>query len=214
VATSTSGHCSPNRRRVLPLTVEVTGYIASSVSDATGHGSIECPWLLRAGHGQRIAIHLLEFGSSTSHSSSRSGQSLTSGDVLLSDDETDVEQQIHGRNGGSTGCPIQLAIIRERHAPSSGSTSTDAEPSSSTPLRETLVCGSSSSGKGRSSHGGDPMATTKRREKTVYISSGNQLEVVITRPASYGSRSSMITSNDVIAPQLPFTFLLRYEGRS
>ena len=48
------------------------GYLSSLVTGRTGVGAADCPWLLRAGSGQRISLSLLDFTvagrrSSTSH---------------------------------------------------------------------------------------------------------------------------------------------------
>ena len=40
----------------------LNGTIASSVSDLTGHGTANCPWVIEVKEGQRINLTLLDFG--------------------------------------------------------------------------------------------------------------------------------------------------------
>ncbi len=49
-----------NKKHIL-LTSQ-TGYIASSVSDVTGHGTSNCPWVIEVHKGQKINVTLMDFG--------------------------------------------------------------------------------------------------------------------------------------------------------
>ena len=54
-----------------PLEVEAassSGYLASIVTEETGCGSPESPWLLRAPAGQKIQLHLLDFNATSRES--------------------------------------------------------------------------------------------------------------------------------------------------
>ena len=64
---------SPASRCLSSNTVPVTlstdkaeGYLSSFITQQTGCGNAENPWLLRVGHGQRINITLIDFTSANS----------------------------------------------------------------------------------------------------------------------------------------------------
>jgi hypothetical protein len=229
VATGSSGHCSAGRRRVLPLNVATgaVGYLSSSVADATGHGTPDCPWLLRAAPGQRINITLLEFDSTQAQSPSTaaggggirgqlsiSGGGRLQGDASSSSSENEVDRQQHHHHLNQLhrgGCAVQLAVIREHPGGLTAGAAANSGPSiqaSSPSGWETIVCSSTMSGR----PGSGESVLLSQRESTVYLSTGNELEVTITRPPPhvYGSKSSAMHSTGVT--QQPPAFLLRYEG--
>ena len=45
----------------LLLVAPPSGYLASTVTQTTGCGSVDAPWLIQAAPGQRISISLLDF---------------------------------------------------------------------------------------------------------------------------------------------------------
>ena len=84
-----------------PLEVETAssgGYLASVVTEETGCGSPESPWLLRAPAGQRIQLRLLDFNVTSRR------ESMTHGDpqqklicqVDLSDPEKPISHVLFG----------------------------------------------------------------------------------------------------------------------
>lgn len=208
----------------------VEGFLASSVTDSTGHGSPDCPWLLRAAPGQRVSITLIEFntsspasashstsskpGASRSHSSEVGIQSRPTAVRPLDENEVDRQHQQprdhhfgHHPRGGE--CSAQLAVIKEHLSVDSTSSAAAAAATpdrvASASARETIVCSSSASN--RASGGGG--TASSRWEKTVYLSTSNELEVSITRtmPHTFGSKVTAMHS----AAQPP-SFLLRFEG--
>jgi len=51
-----------------PLSIHASsGYLASVVTERTGRGSTDCPWLIRAESWQRINVTLLDFSASSAH---------------------------------------------------------------------------------------------------------------------------------------------------
>jgi len=60
VVTSRRGDCSGPSSHLVSA-VNGTGYLSSLVTDRTGVGTADCPWLLRASSGQRISLSLLDF---------------------------------------------------------------------------------------------------------------------------------------------------------
>ena len=64
VVTRRKNECQDTR----PLEVEAAssgGYLASVVTEETGCGSPESPWLLRAPAGQKIQLRLLDFNATS-----------------------------------------------------------------------------------------------------------------------------------------------------
>lgn len=59
VAVPSSQCCRDANMMVLKDSV---GYLASSVTERTGCGSIDCPWFIEAAKGQKINITLYDFG--------------------------------------------------------------------------------------------------------------------------------------------------------
>lgn len=60
VATGSRADCAGPSSHLVSV-VSGTGYLSSAVTDRTGVGTADCPWLLRAGPGQRISLSLLDF---------------------------------------------------------------------------------------------------------------------------------------------------------
>lgn len=58
VMTATKQECSIYHRVTV---TQASGYLSSHVTQETGIGSLECPWVLRAQPGQRVRIVLLDF---------------------------------------------------------------------------------------------------------------------------------------------------------
>jgi len=99
VVTGRRDDCSGSTSRLVS-TINGTGYLSSQVTGRTGVGAADCPWLLRAGSGQRISLSLLDFTpvgrrSSTSH-------------------QSDVENEavIKASSASSQRC-VRLAVVRE-----------------------------------------------------------------------------------------------------
>ena len=57
---------SSNAVPVTLSTDKAEGYLSSFITQQTGCGNVENPWLLRVGHGQRINITLIDFTSANS----------------------------------------------------------------------------------------------------------------------------------------------------
>jgi len=158
VVTGRRDDCTgPNSHLV--TAVNGTGYLSSVITDRTGVGAADCPWLLRAGSGQRISLSLLDFTVAGRRSSTSQS----------AENEAALKSRL-----SSPRC-VRLAVVRE--------------VSGSYRRGEREVCSM------RTGDGG--------RERSVYLSESNELEVVIARP--YGADIS--ATNDAI-------FLLRYDGTS
>lgn len=72
VVTRRRNECQGSR----PLEVAAAssgGYLASVVTEETGCGSPESPWLLRAPAGQRIQLRLLDFNATSRESRTQDG---------------------------------------------------------------------------------------------------------------------------------------------
>ena len=61
VATGDRKNCLGGPTAHLVSAITGTGYLSSLVTSHTGVGAADCPWLLRAGPGQRISLSLLDF---------------------------------------------------------------------------------------------------------------------------------------------------------
>jgi len=159
VITGRRGDCSGSSSQRVS-SVNGTGYLSSLITERTGVGAADCPWLLRAGSGQRISLSLLDFSVSSSGSQS-----------------TENEAALKPPPSSSQHC-VRLALVRE--------------VSGAYRRGDREVCSMRA--------GGD------MRERSVYLSEANELEVVIARP--YGvDMSTTSGSSDAI-------FLLRYDGTS
>jgi len=134
--------------------VNGTGYLSSLITARTGVGTAECPWLLRAGPGQRISLSLLDF-------------TVARRRTPPSENEAVVKPP----PPSSQRC-VRLAVIREASATYQRRGD-----------REVCSTGSGDGG----------------RERAVYLSSSNELEVLIS--------STNIAAGSTI-------FLLRYDGTS
>ena len=156
VVTSRRGDCSGPSSHLVSA-VNGTGYLSSLVTDRTGVGTADCPWLLRASSGQRISLSLLDF---------------TAAGRRPSTSQT-AENEAALKSPSSSQRCVRLAVVRE--------------VSGSYPRGDREVC---------SMRTGDGV-----RERSVYLSESNELEVVIATPYS----PDMSTTNDAI-------FLLRYDG--
>jgi len=144
--------------------VNGTGYLSSLITARTGLGAAGCPWLLRAGPGQRISLSLLDF--------TVSGRRSTPSEA--------AENEAALKRPPSSQRCVRIAIVRE------------VSPAAATYRRgEREVC---------SSRHGD-----SGRERTVYLSESNELEVVITTP---DDSAHISTGND----DYNAIFLLRYDG--
>jgi len=124
-----------------------------------GVGTADCPWLLRAGEGQRISLSLLDFSAANRRSSVPSS----------------AENEALPKPPPSSQRCVRLAVVREVSAAGTYRRS-DRE-----------ICSV------RPGDGG--------RERSVYLSASNELEVMITR------RTSADDDDDADA-----IFLLRYDG--
>jgi hypothetical protein len=71
VASKRKDECQRTPAMEVPAAVSTTavgdspvngGYLASIVTEETGCGSMDTPWVIRAQPGQTIRIHLLDFG--------------------------------------------------------------------------------------------------------------------------------------------------------
>ena len=125
-----------------------TGYIASVVTEETGCGSQQNPWVITAQPGQKINITLFDFGISGSFNTSSNPGTITA-----------------GNSNKRTNYPVycqQYARIEEKDV-----------------ARSTIVCGG------------------ERREKNVYISVTNEVEVHVMNRRTIGQHQY---------------FLLKYNG--
>ena len=70
--TSPVSRCSSSNTVPIALSTEQNeGYLSSFVTQQTGCGNLENPWLLRVSHGQRINITLIDFTSANSEYQSK-----------------------------------------------------------------------------------------------------------------------------------------------
>ena len=127
-----------------------TGYIASVVTEETGCGSQQNPWVITAQAGQKINITLFDFGISGNFNTSSNPGAITA-----------------GNSNKRTNYPVycqQYARIEEKDV-----------------ARSTIVCGG------------------ERREKNVYISVTNEVEVHVMNRRTIGQQHY---------------FILKYNGKS
>ena len=127
-----------------------TGYIASVVTEETGCGSQQNPWVITAQAGQKINITLFDFGISGSFNTSSNPGPITA-----------------GNSNKRTNYPVycqQYARIEEKDV-----------------ARSTIVCGG------------------ERREKNVYISVTNEVEVHVMNRRTFGQQHY---------------FILKYNGKN
>lgn len=140
--------------------VSGTGYLSSVITDRTGVGTADCPWLLRAGPGQRISLSLLDFTAAGRRPPS--SQSAENEAVL--------------KPPPSSQRCMRLAVVREM--------------SGTYQRGDREICSM------RPGDGG--------RERSVYLSEANELEVMIASQR----RLVDISADDAAI------FLLRYDGTS
>ena len=159
----------PNSRLV--SAVNGSGYLSSVVADRTGVvGTADCPWLLRAGPGQRITLSLLDFSAAVA----AGGQPPAS-----PPSENDAAPKLPP---SSRRC-LRLAVVREP-----------------TRAADREVCSAW------------PGVGDGARERTVYLSESNEVEVAIEgrRRRQHGvDISSAGHADDDDTP----IFLLRYNGK-
>ena len=56
------GSCCADPTQREAIIVQDSGYIAKSITDQHGCGSIDCPWLVKVAPGQRLNISMFDFG--------------------------------------------------------------------------------------------------------------------------------------------------------
>ena len=147
-----------------------TGYIASVFTEETSCGSQQSPWVITAGQGQKINITLYDFGlSSVMNMSSSSG----------------IASKSRNRNNGGRASSHSSHLGKSQdnkkggHYPVYCQQSAKIEEKSI--QRSTIVCG------------GD------RREKNIYISLTNKVEIQVMNRKAMGR---------------PQYFMFRYNGES
>jgi len=59
--TGSRGDCVAGSTSHVVSPVNGSGYLSSVIAARTGVGTADCPWLLRAGPGQRLSLSLLDF---------------------------------------------------------------------------------------------------------------------------------------------------------
>jgi len=183
-----------------------SGYLSSAITDLTGAGSAGCPWLLRASPWQRINVTLIDFSDAASRDARPDafGYSIVLGerepyrrhdidelrsaaDVDRPDDHRhqepiDVDVQRHEDSDGNALQELHLRTFCDKYA-----VVRERQSSSS---RETVVCGD------------------KARQKVVYLSAGNEIEVELVRTTSTNADDV----KDETSAKQPAVFLLRYDS--
>ncbi len=147
-----------------------TGYIASVVTEETGCGSQQNPWVITAKPGQIINITLYDFGiSSFVNMSSSSG--ITEHSRSRSSNHNGRRASSHGANiGNSQDKRAQYPVYCQQYA----------KIEEKSIQRSTIVCG------------GD------RREKNIYISLTNEVEIQVMNRRAMGR---------------PQYFMFKYNGK-
>ena len=193
------------------------GYLASAVTDRTGAGSSECPWLLRASPWQRINVTLIDFSDSAAQDvdTETFGYSIVLGETAdtagtehtaglnLEERHPAVDVDRHRPGGHRHDEPSDRDDQRQQHTDTDGNklhelhlrtfchkyaVVREHQPTNS---RETVVCGD------------------KARRKVVYLSAGNEIEVELIRAASTDDDDP----DDKTSARQPAVFLLRYDSQ-
>ena len=71
VASSVDTHCETPEYMTIR---SEDGYLASHVTQSSGAGSVDCPWIIEVGEGQTIQLTMFDFSGSTSGNQLRSRQ--------------------------------------------------------------------------------------------------------------------------------------------
>ncbi len=150
---------------------ETTGYIASVFTEETGCGSHQSPWIIVGRPGQKINITLYDFGlSSVMNMSSSSGISSKSTNRKHNGERASSHSSHLGKSQHNQES-VHYPVYCQQYA----------KIEEKSIQRSTIVCG------------GD------RREKNIYISLTNEVEIQIMNRKAMGR---------------PQYFMLRYKGRT
>lgn len=201
-----------------PLTLRRrSGFLASVVAETTGRGSSDCPWSIRAEPWQRINVTLLDFTAASAAAvaavdvvdvdpagSDFGGAGYSEVHPAVAADPTNIA----GGGGSAVGGGISSAVHAAPSSDAGGGDSAGAVRVDTILLRtycqkyavirerqqatrETVVCG------------GDEA----RREKVVYVSATNELELEMSRYGSLAARKTASSSGTSY-------FLIHYESKS